>query len=91
MNAPDSTYLNSRFERVAKVGQRRFEIYRYDPDRDERPRMQQLTLDLDGSERMLLDNALGPRVVVLVHQHELDGVVWPKLAQQLPAHPMSLP
>ena len=55
MNAPDSTYLNSRFERVAKVGQRRFEIYRYDPDRDERPRMQQLTLDLDGSERMLLD------------------------------------
>ena len=53
--APDSTYLNSRFERVARVGQRHFRIYRYDPDRDERPRMQSLTLDLDGSERMLLD------------------------------------
>ncbi|HEX6018805.1 MAG TPA: succinate dehydrogenase iron-sulfur subunit [Burkholderiaceae bacterium] len=53
--APDSTYLNSRFERVPKVGKRRFQIYRYDPDRDEPPRMQQLTLELDGSERMLLD------------------------------------
>jgi len=55
MNAPDSTYLNSRFERVPKMNQRRFQIYRYDPDRDERPQMQNLTLDLDGSERMLLD------------------------------------
>src|SRR6185369_5825923 len=53
--ASDSTYLNSRFERVAKVGQRTFQIYRYDPDRDERPRMQTLVLEIDGSERMLLD------------------------------------
>src|SRR5262249_9539221 len=53
--ASDSTYLNSRFERVAKVGQRTFQIYRYDPDRDERPRMQTIQLELDGSERMLLD------------------------------------
>jgi succinate dehydrogenase / fumarate reductase iron-sulfur subunit len=51
----DSTYLNSRFERVPKVNQRTFQIYRYDPDRDERPQMQTLALDLDGSERMLLD------------------------------------
>jgi succinate dehydrogenase / fumarate reductase iron-sulfur subunit len=55
MTAADSTYLNSRFERVPKVNQRTFQIYRYDPDRDERPQMQTLTLDLDGSERMLLD------------------------------------
>ncbi len=34
---------------------RTFEIYRYDPDRDEAPRMQTYTLALDGSERMLLD------------------------------------
>jgi len=55
MNAPDSTYLNSRFERVPKRGQRTFQIYRYDPDRDERPQMQTLALEVDGSERMLLD------------------------------------
>jgi succinate dehydrogenase / fumarate reductase iron-sulfur subunit len=35
--------------------QRSFRIYRYDPDRDERPRMQTLDIELDGSERMLLD------------------------------------
>ena len=32
-----------------------FQIYRYDPDVDERPRMQTLQVELDGSERMLLD------------------------------------
>jgi succinate dehydrogenase / fumarate reductase, iron-sulfur subunit len=32
-----------------------FLIYRYDPDTDARPRMQTLTVELDGSERMLLD------------------------------------
>ena len=53
--ASDSTYLNSRFERVANLKRRTFQIYRYDPDRDERPRMQTIELDLDGSERMLLD------------------------------------
>ena len=53
--ASDSTYLNSRFERVPKLNKRTFQIYRYDPDRDERPRMQTIELDLDGSERMLLD------------------------------------
>jgi succinate dehydrogenase / fumarate reductase iron-sulfur subunit len=32
-----------------------FKIYRYDPDTGERPRMQTLEVELDGSERMLLD------------------------------------
>ena len=32
-----------------------FEIYRYDPDADAKPRMQTLEVELDGSERMLLD------------------------------------
>ena len=35
--------------------QRSFRIYRYDPDRDERPYMQTIDIELDGSERMLLD------------------------------------
>ncbi|MFP5384172.1 MAG: succinate dehydrogenase iron-sulfur subunit [Gammaproteobacteria bacterium] len=34
---------------------RTFEIYRYDPDKDAAPYMQTYTLELDGSERMLLD------------------------------------
>jgi succinate dehydrogenase / fumarate reductase, iron-sulfur subunit len=35
--------------------QRSFNIYRYDPDKDEKPYMQHLDVELDGSERMLLD------------------------------------
>ena len=34
---------------------RTFQIYRYDPDTDAKPRMQTLEVALDGSERMLLD------------------------------------
>ncbi|WP_232540385.1 succinate dehydrogenase iron-sulfur subunit, partial [Azohydromonas aeria] len=34
---------------------RTFQIYRYDPDKDARPYMQTLEVELDGSERMLLD------------------------------------
>ena len=34
---------------------RTFQIYRYDPDSDAKPRMQTLQVELDGSERMLLD------------------------------------
>jgi succinate dehydrogenase / fumarate reductase, iron-sulfur subunit len=37
---------------------RTFQIYRYDPDTDAKPRMQTLQVELDGQERMLLD-ALG--------------------------------
>ena len=32
-----------------------FQIYRYDPDTDAKPRMQTIEVELDGSERMLLD------------------------------------
>jgi len=35
--------------------QRTFSIYRYDPDKDAKPYMQSITVELDGSERMLLD------------------------------------
>ena len=34
---------------------RSFQIYRYDPDKDTKPYMQTLEVELDGSERMLLD------------------------------------
>ncbi len=35
--------------------QRTFQIYRYDPDKDAKPYMQTVQVELDGSERMLLD------------------------------------
>jgi len=34
---------------------RTFHIYRYDPDKDARPHMQEVDIELDGHERMLLD------------------------------------
>ena len=34
---------------------RTFQIYRYDPDKDAKPYMQTIEVELDGSERMLLD------------------------------------
>ena len=34
---------------------RTFQIYRYDPDKDEKPYMQTIELELEGHERMLLD------------------------------------
>jgi len=34
---------------------RTFHIYRYDPDKDARPYMQEVDIELDGHERMLLD------------------------------------
>src|SRR5699024_8472630 len=33
----------------------KFEIYRYDPDKDERPYMQKLDVELEPSDKMLLD------------------------------------
>ena len=44
------------------MAKRTFKIYRYDPDKDAKPYMQSIELELDGSERMLLD--------VLVKLHE---------------------
>src|SRR5512143_3399704 len=38
--------------------QRTFQIYRYDPDKDAKPYMQTIEVELDGSERMLLDALL---------------------------------
>jgi len=38
--------------------QRTFHIYRYDPDKDAKPRMQTVEIGLDGHERMLLDALL---------------------------------
>ena len=34
---------------------RTFQIYRYDPDKDAKPYMQTIEIELDGQERMLLD------------------------------------
>ena len=34
---------------------RTFQIYRYDPDTDAKPHMQTIEVELDGTERMLLD------------------------------------
>jgi len=39
----------------AGASTRRFVVYRYDPDRDDKPRMQTYELALSGDERMLLD------------------------------------
>ena len=36
-------------------GTRTIEIYRYDPDKDQAPRMQSYTIELLDSDRMLLD------------------------------------
>ena len=37
------------------MAKRTFQIYRYNPDTDAKPYMQTVELELDGSERMLLD------------------------------------
>ena len=37
------------------MAKRTFKLYRYDPDKDAKPYMQTLELELDGTERMLLD------------------------------------
>jgi len=37
------------------VDKRTFEIYRYDPDKDAKPYMQTFEIELEGTERMLLD------------------------------------
>ena len=37
------------------MSHRTFKIYRYDPDKDAKPYMQTIEVELDGHERMLLD------------------------------------
>ena len=38
--------------------QRTFSIYRYDPDKDAKPYMQSITVELNGSERKLLEERM---------------------------------
>ena len=42
---------------------RHFQVYRYDPDKDVKPTMQMIDVELDGSERMLLDALLKLKAV----------------------------
>ena len=42
---------------------RTFQIYRYDPDKDAKPYMQTIEIELDGHERMLLDALLKLKAV----------------------------
>ena len=37
------------------MAKRQFQIYRYDPDKDSKPYMQTVEIELEGNERMLLD------------------------------------
>ena len=37
------------------MAKRTFKIYRYDPDKDAKPYMQTIEVELDGHERMLLE------------------------------------
>jgi succinate dehydrogenase / fumarate reductase iron-sulfur subunit len=47
---PSPEYTRSSFMTL-----RTFQIYRYDPDKDAKPYMQTIQVELDGNERMLLD------------------------------------
>ena len=49
------------------MAKRTIQIYRYNPDTDSKPYMQTLEVELDGSERMLLD--------VLVKLKALDPTI----------------
>ncbi len=40
------------------MAKRTFKIYRYDPDQDAKPYMPTIEVELDGTERMLLDALL---------------------------------
>jgi len=55
MNATTPPETHALSGAVAGARTLRFQIYRYDPDRDERPRMQDLTVALQPTDKMLLD------------------------------------
>jgi len=44
----------------------RFRIFRYDPDKDEKPRMQEYDVALDPHDRMLLDARCASRSTTTV-------------------------
>jgi succinate dehydrogenase/fumarate reductase-like Fe-S protein len=46
---------------------RTFQIYRYDPDKDAKPYMQTIEVELDGHERMLLDALMKLKAVKTPH------------------------
>jgi hypothetical protein len=55
---------------------RTFQIYRYDPDKDAKPYMQTIEIELDGHERMLLDALMKLKAV------DPDAVVPPLLPRR---------
>ena len=61
------------------MAKRTFKIYRYDPDKDAKPYMQSIDIELDGTDRMM----------ALVHQAGLRSVVYvvgsPRFASSAPA------
>jgi hypothetical protein len=78
---------------------RTFHIYRYDPDKDDKPYMQTVEIELEGNERMLLDalmklKALDPTIAyrrscrrgrLRLRRHEHQRQERPGLPDQ-PAH-----
>jgi succinate dehydrogenase / fumarate reductase iron-sulfur subunit len=58
MTANSNAETGAVVDAASAVRTARFEIYRYDPDRDERPRMQALEVRLQPTDTMLLDALL---------------------------------
>src|SRR6185369_5271014 len=52
---PHVLRLTRPTQEIQMTQKRTFQIYRYDPDKDAKPRMQTIEIELDGHERMLLD------------------------------------
>ena len=53
---------------------RTFQIYRYDPDKDAKPYMQTIEVELDGNERMLLD-AVASRLGEIIRRREAEETI----------------
>lgn len=58
MTAHNSTEMNAVNQAVQGKRLVRFEIYRYDPDKDAKPYMQKLNVELEPEDKMLLDALL---------------------------------
>ena len=43
---------------MSEIRETKFKIFRYDPDKDEKPYMQDVTVGLESTDRMLLDALL---------------------------------
>ena len=55
IGAAEGAYLLKQQAHKETTMKRTFQIYRYDPDKDAKPYMQTIEIELDGHERMLLD------------------------------------